>query len=47
MQVQAALRIIIDKPLPPGELLRWDAWDLRLQKLKVKRRPDCPCCSKV
>ena len=45
MQVQAALRHVIGDPLPADQLLRWDAWDLNLQKIQVAKAPDCPCCA--
>ena len=47
MQVQTALRHVIADPMPSGQLLRWNVWDLHMQKIHVSRRRDCACCADI
>jgi molybdopterin/thiamine biosynthesis adenylyltransferase len=45
IQVTEAFKILLDRQ-PTEELIRFNVWDLELEKIKVKKNFSCPVCEK-
>ena len=44
IQAAIALRFLTEKTLPEGGLIVGDLWDMTLDRIAVRRDPNCPCC---